>query len=434
MKTISFVTLGCRANQAENTEYHQGMLEAGWEILEPENNSSAVYVVNTCTVTNEAERQSRQTIRKLSKNNPLAKIIVTGCSSKYIEENKNIASEVSLFVPNLDKDNFMKRLYNHLGIEKDFNPIDTIPPIENSDTTRLNLKISDGCNWACSFCIIPRTRGKLRSLPEDEIIEKAKRAEEMGFKEIVLTAIQLGGYGKDKGKNGLEILIPRLLNETNIPRIRLSSIEPTDVSDKLIEELSKSDRICNQFHIPVQSGSDHILDLMKRRYTREEYKNRIDTLRKYIPNLTLTTDIMVGFPFETEQDFEDSCEFVQTIGFDKLHIFPYSDRTGTAASKMTEKIKPEIMKIRKKILADIDKRMNLKWLEAGIGKTKQVLIENTKESDNLIHGTSKDYYKVIIKDSSHRKNDLINVLIESVDYERQSLIGTYINVSSLRKF
>lgn len=427
MKTISFVTLGCRANQAENTEYHQGMLEAGWEILEPENNSSAVYVVNTCTVTNEAERQSRQTIRKLSKNNPLAKIIVTGCSSKYIEENKNIASEVSLFVPNLDKDNFMKRLYNHLGIEKDFNPIDTIPPIENSDTTRLNLKISDGCNWACSFCIIPRTRGKLRSLPEDEIIEKAKRAEEMGFKEIVLTAIQLGGYGKDKGKNGLEILIPRLLNETNIPRIRLSSIEPTDVSDKLIEELSKSDRICNQFHIPVQSGSDHILDLMKRRYTREEYKNRIDTLRKYIPNLTLTTDIMVGFPFETEQDFEDSCEFVQTIGFDKLHIFPYSDRTGTAASKMTEKIKPEIMKIRKKILADIDKRMNLKWLEAGIGKTKQVLIENTKESDNLIHGTSKDYYKVIIKDSSHRKNDLINVLIESVDYERQSLIGTYIN-------
>jgi threonylcarbamoyladenosine tRNA methylthiotransferase MtaB len=434
MKTISFVTLGCRANQAENTEYHQGMLEAGWEILEPENNSSAVYVVNTCTVTNEAERQSRQTIRKLSKNNPLAKIIVTGCSSKYIEENKNIASEVSLFVPNLDKDNFMKRLYNHLGIEKDFNPIDTIPPIENSDTTRLNLKISDGCNWACSFCIIPRTRGKLRSLPEDEIIEKAKRAEEMGFKEIVLTAIQLGGYGKDKGKNGLEILIPRLLNETNIPRIRLSSIEPTDVSDKLIEELSKSDRICNQFHIPVQSGSDHILDLMKRRYTREEYKSRIDTLRKYIPNLTLTTDIMVGFPFETEQDFEDSCEFVQTIGFDKLHIFPYSDRTGTAASKMTEKIKPEIMKIRKKILADIDKRMNLKWLEAGIGKTKQVLIENTKESDNLIHGTSKDYYKVIIKDSSHRKNDLINVLIESVDYERQSLIGTYINVSSLRKF
>jgi len=366
MKTISFVTLGCRANQAENTEYHQGMLEAGWEILEPENNSSAVYVVNTCTVTNEAERQSRQMIRKLSKNNPLAKIVVTGCSSKYIEENKNIASEVSLFVPNLDKDNFMKRLYNHLGIEKDFNPIDTIPPIENSDTTRLNLKISDGCNWACSFCIIPRTRGKLRSLPEDEIIEKAKRAEEMGFKEIVLTAIQLGGYGKDKGKNGLEILIPRLLNETNIPRIRLSSIEPTDVSDKLIEELSKSDRICNQFHIPVQSGSDHILDLMKRRYTREEYKNRIDTLRKYIPNLTLTTDIMVGFPFETEQDFEDSCEFVQTIGFDKLHIFPYSDRNGTAASKMTEKIKPEIMKIRKKVLADIDKRMNLKWLEAGV--------------------------------------------------------------------
>lgn len=427
MKTISFVTLGCRANQAENTEYHQGMLEAGWEILEPDNNSSSVYVVNTCTVTNEAERQSRQMIRRLAKNNPLAKIVVTGCSSKYIEESKNLSNEVSLFVPNMDKHNFMQRLYNHLGIEKDFNPIDTIPTIEDSDTTRLNLKISDGCNWACSFCIIPRTRGKLRSLSEDEIIAKAQRAEQMGFKELVLTAIQLGGYGKDKGKNGLEILIPRLLAETTIPRIRLSSIEPTDVSDQLIEELSKSDRICNQFHIPVQSGSDNILDLMKRRYTRAEYKDRIDTLRKYIPNVTLTTDILVGFPSETDQDFADSCEFVQTIGFDKLHIFPYSDRTGTAASKMAEKIKPEIMKIRKKELAEIDRKMNTKWLEKGVGQIKQVLIENTKESDNLIHGTSKDYYKVIIKDSVHRKNDLINVEIESVDYERQSLIGRYIN-------
>ncbi|MFN8578146.1 MAG: tRNA (N(6)-L-threonylcarbamoyladenosine(37)-C(2))-methylthiotransferase MtaB [Candidatus Sericytochromatia bacterium] len=422
MKTISFVTLGCRANQAEHTEYHQGMLEAGWEILEPEN-SPDVFVVNTCTVTNEAERQSRQMIRRLYKHNPLAKIVVTGCSSKYIEESKNLSSEVSLFVPNMDKHNFMQRLYNHLGIEKEFNPIDTIPTIEDSDTTRLNLKISDGCNWACSFCIIPRTRGKLRSLSEDEIVSKAQRAEQMGFKEIVLTAIQLGGYGKDKGRNGLEILIPRLLKETNLPRIRLSSIEPTDVSDKLIEELGKSDRICNQFHIPIQSGSDRILDLMKRRYTRDEYKDRIDTLRKYIPNLTLTTDIMIGFPSETEQDFEDSCEFVQTIGFDKLHIFPYSDRTGTVASKMQDKVKPEIMKIRKKELADIDKKLNTRWLESGIGKLKQVLIENTKESDSLIHGTSKDYYKVIVNGSQHRKNDLIHVLIESVDYEKQSLIG-----------
>lgn len=424
MKTISFVTLGCRANQAEHSEYHQSMLEAGWEVLEPDNNASSVYVVNTCTVTNEAERQSRQMIRKLSKNNPHAKIVVTGCSSKYLEANKGIASEVSLFVPNLDKDNFVKRLYTHLGIEKDFNPLETIPPIEKSDTTRLNLKISDGCNWACSFCIIPRTRGKLRSLSEDDIVAKAIRAEQMGFKEIVLTAIQLGGYGKDLGRNGLEILIPRLLKETNIPRIRLSSIEPTDVSDKLIEELSKSDRICNQFHIPVQSGSDNVLDLMKRRYSRDEYMDRINTLRRYIPDVTLTTDIMVGFPSETDQDFEDSCEFVQTVGFDKLHIFPYSDRTGTAASKMSEKIRPEIVKERKKVLADIDRKMNTKWLEAGVGKTKQVLIENTKESDQLIHGTSKDYYKVIIKDSVHRKNDLIDVLIESVDYEKQALVGT----------
>lgn len=423
MKTISFVTLGCRANQAENSEYHQSMLEAGWEVLDAESNASSVYVVNTCTVTNEAEKQSRQMIRRLARNNPLAKIVVTGCSSRYLEGNKGISSEVSLFVPNMDKNNFVKRLYTHLGIEKDFNPLESIPPIEKSDATRLNLKISDGCNWACSFCIIPRTRGKLRSLPEDDIIAKAKRAEEMGFKEIVLTAIQLGGYGKDLGRNGLEILIPRLLKETNIPRIRLSSIEPTDVSDKLIEELGKSDRICNQFHIPVQSGSDNVLDLMKRRYSREEFATRIKTLRKHIPDLTLTTDIMVGFPSETDQDFADSCEFVESMGFTKLHIFPYSDRTGTAASKMSDKIKPEIIKERKKILSDIDKKLNRQWLESGIGKIKQVLIETPKESDPLIHGTSKDYYKVVIKDSFHRRNDLVDVLIDEVDYEKQILLG-----------
>ncbi len=426
MKTISFVTLGCRANQAESSEYNQGMLDAGWEVLDAENNASSVYVINTCTVTNEAEKQSRQMIRRLARNNPLSKIVVTGCSSRYLENSKSISSEVSLFVPNMDKQNFVKRLYEHLGIEKEFNSIDSIPPIEKSDLTRLNLKISDGCNWACSFCIIPRTRGKLRSLSEDDIVAKAKRAEEMGFKEIVLTAIQLGGYGKDMGHNGLEILIPRLLKETNIPRIRLSSIEPTDVSDKLIEELGKSDRICNQFHIPIQSGSDHILDLMKRRYSREEYADRIRVLRKHIPNLTLTTDIMIGFPFETDEDFNDSCEFVQTIGFDKLHIFPYSDRTGTAASKMSEKISHEVMKERKKILSDIDKQLHIKWLENGIAKVKEVLIEKTKLSDPVIHGMSKDYYKVILKDSNNQRNDLVNVLVEEVDYERQALVGRVI--------
>ncbi len=234
MKTISFVALGCRANQAENTEYHQSMLEAGWEVLEPDLNSSDVYVINTCTVTNEAERQSRQLIRKFSKNNPNSKLIITGCSSKYLENNKEIVSAVSLFVPNLEKHKFVERIYRHLGIEKEFNPLDAIPPVTDSETTRLNLKISDGCNWACSFCIIPRVRGKLRSMNPEEVLAKARRAEELGYKEIVLTAIQLGGYGKDFGKNGLEDLIPKLLKETNIPRIRLSSIEPTDVSDRLI--------------------------------------------------------------------------------------------------------------------------------------------------------------------------------------------------------
>lgn len=423
MKTISFVTLGCRANQAENSEYHQSMLEAGWEVLDAESNLSDVYVINTCTVTNEAERQSRQTIRKFHKNNPNSKIVVTGCSSKYLEANKDITEVVSLFVPNLEKNKFVQRLYDHLGIEKDFNPLDAIPPVELSETTRLNLKISDGCNWACSFCIIPRTRGKLRSLSEDEIIAKAKRAEEMGFKEIVLTAIQLGGYGKDMGRNGLEILIPRLLKETNIPRIRLSSIEPTDVSDKLIEELSKSDRICNQFHIPVQSGSDHVLDMMKRRYSREEFADRINTLRKYIPDVTITTDIMVGFPQETDQDFADSCEFVQTLGFNKLHIFPYSDRQGTAASKMTDKISPEIIKERKKALAEIDNKLYTAWFNKAIGTTKQVLAETSKDDSGYMHGTSKDYYKVSFKSENVSRNDLINVKITGVDHEKQCLIG-----------
>ncbi|MFN8673791.1 MAG: tRNA (N(6)-L-threonylcarbamoyladenosine(37)-C(2))-methylthiotransferase MtaB [Candidatus Sericytochromatia bacterium] len=427
MNTVSFITLGCRANQSESNEYNQGMLEAGWEVLDPNLNLSSAYIINTCTVTNEAERQSRQLIRKIAKHNPDSKIIVTGCSSKYLESNRDIKSKVSLFIPNLEKEKFVETIYSHLGVETDFDPLSVIPPVEKSETTRLNLKISDGCNWACSFCIIPRVRGKLRSMTEEEVMQKAKRAEEMGYKEIVLTAIQLGGYGKDKGYNGLETLIPKLLKETNIPRIRLSSIEPTDVSDKLIEELGKSDRICNQFHIPIQSGSDRILDLMKRRYTRDEYADRIHTLRKYIPNLTLTTDIMIGFPSETAQDFEDSCEFVQTLKFDKLHIFPYSDRYGTVASKMSEKIAPDIMKERKKILSDIDKKLYTKWLDASIGTIKEVLVENTKTYSEYIQGTSKDYYKVNFISQTDNKNDLVKVKINSVDYENMLVIGEKIN-------
>lgn len=425
MKTISFVALGCRTNQAENSEYLQSMLEAGWEVLDADLNGSDVYVINTCTVTNEAEKQSRQLIRRFARNNPNSKLIVTGCSSKYLENNKDINSVVSLFVPNLEKNKLVERIYQHLGIEKEFNPLDAIPPVEDSETTRLNLKISDGCNWACSFCIIPRVRGKLRSMSEAEVMAKAKRAEVLGYKEIVLTAIQLGGYGKDFGKSGLESLIPRLLSETDIPRIRLSSIEPTDVSDKLIVELARSERICNQFHIPVQSGSDHILELMKRRYLREEYVDRIKTLRQYIPDVTLTTDIMIGFPGETDQDFEDTCEFVQTLNFNKLHIFPYSDRYGTTASKMTGKISPEKINQRKKILSDIDYQLHMKWLLSAVGKKKQVLVESTKDQSGMLQGTSKDYYKVSFK-GKNVKNDLVEVLISDVDQEKICLTGRLI--------
>lgn len=427
MKTVSFITLGCRANQAESNEYNEGMLEAGWEVLDPTLNLAEAYIINTCTVTNEAERQSRQLIRKISKNNPNSKIIVTGCSSKYLESNRDVKSKVSLFIPNLEKDKFVEKIYEHLGVEKAFDPMSVIPPVEKSESTRLNVKISDGCNWACSFCIIPRVRGKLRSMSEEDVLQKIKRAEFMGYKEIVLTAIQLGGYGKDLGRNGLEILIPKLLKETNIPRIRLSSIEPTDVSDKLIEELGKSDRICNQFHIPIQSGSDRVLDLMKRRYDRAEYADRINMLRKHIPNLTLTTDIMIGFPSETEQDFQDSCEFVQTLGFNKLHIFPYSDRYGTAASKMSEKISPEVMKERKKILSDIDKVLYKKWLDSSIGTVKEVLVESTKTYSEYIQGTSRDYYKVNFVSNKHNKNDLVNVKIIEADHENMCLLGVLEN-------
>ena len=424
--TISFIALGCRANQAENSEYHQGMLEVGWEVIDHDLNNSDVYVINTCTVTNEAERQSRQLIRKIIRKNPDSKIIVTGCSTKYLQANTEIASNIDLFIPNLDKDKFLNRLYNYLDIEKDFTPVDFIPHVEDSDTTRLNIKITDGCNWACSYCIIPRVRGKLRSISEDEIIARVKKAEEMGYKEVVLTGIQLGGYGKDFGKNGLELLIPRMLKETSIQRIRLSSIEPTDISDKLIEELSKSDRICNHMHIPVQSGADHILDLMKRRYYRAGFEDRINTLRKYIPNVTITTDILVGFPSETEEDFEDSCEFVQKIGFNKLHIFPYSDRQGTVASKMPDKIHPDIIKVRKKLLSDIDKKMQIDWLKTFLGKTKEVLVETTEKDKITVHSTAKDYSKVLFTSSSVKKNDIVNVLITEIDEERFCLKGDLI--------
>ncbi|GIW21099.1 MAG: hypothetical protein KatS3mg068_0106 [Candidatus Sericytochromatia bacterium] len=227
-------------------------------------------------------------------------------------------------------------------------------------------------------------------------------------------------------KNGLEVLIPMLLEQTSIPRIRLSSIEPTDVTDKLIEELSKSTRICNHFHIPVQSCSNKILELMKRKYTIEEYIDRINTIRKYIKNVTITTDIMIGFPNETEEDFEQSIYYCKKIGFDKLHIFPYSDRYGTVASKMQNKLSSEVIRERKKRLIELDKELHKKSFDKALGTIKEVIVEEINNRDDICKGTSKDYFKVEFYSTKAMKNDILNLKIIDYDLEKFVLKGQII--------
>lgn len=420
--SVAFLTLGCRVNQAEEATYQQHSLENGWRLV-PFKQSADIYVFNTCAVTLEAERQSRQMIRQARKRNPDSKIVVTGCAGRSLQSHPEIAEVADLFVPNLTKDNLVSQLRSFLGETEHPQFKYAFPPVEQSRTTRLNLKITDGCFESCAFCIIPARRGTVRSLPTDTVIQRINEADELGYKEVILTGVHLGAYGHEHGEHGLDQLLERINAETSIPHVRLSSIDPHEVTERMIQALADSPRICPYLHLPIQSGSDTVLERMRRRDTREGILNTMNALKTAIPDISLTTDMILGFPGESNEDFELSYSLMQEIGINKIHVFPFSVRPGTRAAFMKDKVPADVKQARVQKMLAYSLELRKAWFESWLNQEASFLTERVNQ-DGVARGYTPHYIKVHVPEAEHLgRNELHKIKLVDYDLEQEIMLA-----------
>ena len=414
MKTFEVKTLGCKVNQYESQALRERMLELGFR----ENKDSPgadVYIVNTCAVTRRADTLSQEEIRKLSRSHPRARVFVTGCSAENDPEKLKRFKGVAGVLGNQEKD----RLADFILTQKDRFSCGERPVVSPSTSLRIDgersrtisafhkhtrafLKVQDGCDNGCSYCVIPRLRGSSRSRILAEIIEEARDLAKNGYKEIVLCGICLGAYGKDFGlKDGLVKVIETLEEIDGISRIRLSSIEALDISDCLIEKMASSGKLMPHLHIPFQSGDDTLLKLMNRKASTKECRGLILKLRKLVPDIGLTTDIMVGFPGEKEENFKNTLNFLREIRPAKMHIFPFSPRKNTAAWRFPATLRPEIIKDRIKQTRELAQELARDFCRQYIGRDLDVLVESPGGSldDGFFPGHSGNYIKVFLPKS-----------------------------------
>lgn len=395
---VKFETLGCRVNQYETQAVREKFLKAHYKETQ-DSKEADLLVLNTCTVTKESDRESRYLIRKFHRENPNAKIIVTGC---YVEKNRKEVESipgVSLTVLNQEKSEIV-RLFescaSFLSLEsgpiskRQFSPL-SISEFEGR--TRAYVKIEDGCNHACSFCKVVLVRGPARSRSTEDVIEEAKRLSEGGYPEIVLTGIQLGAFGFDQGKQKkLPELLVQLEKIETIKRIRLSSIEPTDVTTDLIDLMEQFPKICPHLHIPLQSGSDFILERMNRRYRSDFFEGLINDINRRINHFVLTTDVMVGFPGETKSHFEETLNILRKTKPYKLHIFPYSPREGTrAANQFSDLVLSHEVKTRMNALGRLESELRRCVIEKYLNQEIEILIEDSSNETNWIRGRASNF-------------------------------------------
>jgi len=417
MGTIKFYTLGCKVNQYETQLIREQFIQAGFKEL-GDGQPADLYIINTCTVTHRADSASLNFIRRAKRENPKAKIIVTGCLAELDADKIKNACALSLIVKNKDKANICKDLSSFNSPTHEVTNSQTINGISYfKGRTRAFLKIQDGCDNFCSYCKVPLVRGRSRSKPVDEIVEEAKNLVKNGFKEIVLCGICLGAYGKDLNHQiSLVDVIGALEKLAGLLRIRLSSIEAADVSDGLIDKMAESKNLCRHLHIPIQSGDGEILKKMNRRYCRDDYLNLIQRIKSLIPEIAITTDVLVGFPTETENNFQNTVGLIEEILPLKVHIFPYSRREGTpAASSFKDEISPIIIKERIQRLKNLSHSCATLYKKEFLNKDMDVLIEERlKDNPDFWEGYTDNYIRVLVKSSHNLKNQLINVSLKKI--------------------
>ena len=421
MKKAASYALGCKVNQVESEAIAEAFAEKGYEIVNI-NEKADVYIINTCTVTNLGDKKSRQIIRRAKKLNPDAIVVAIGCYAQTAPEDiKNIdgvniilgtkgKNEIVEYVENYQKENGLVCTVGEIMKERVFEPISVQ---KLAGRTRAYLKIQDGCSQFCSYCIIPYARGPIRSRDESDVLNEVTNLAANGFKEVVLTGIHVASYGKDTKNTNLLQVIKKVHEIEGIERIRLSSIEPNIVTEEFAKEISLLPKACHHFHLSLQSGCEKTLKEMNRKYTAKKYEEAAQILRKYMPDVALTTDIIVGFPGETDEDFEESYNFAKKIAFAKIHVFPYSPKKGTPAAERKDQVSPQKKEERSHKLMALSDKMSDAFIESFVGKTMPVLFEQ-KTEDGYFEGHTSNYINVLCQNYSEDiKNKILNVKIDS---------------------
>ena len=444
-KTVSFYTLGCKVNQYETNAMEQQFIKNNYEIVE-NTQKADIYIINTCTVTNMAERKSRQMLRRVKEINPSAVLVVCGCYAQVAKNELEQIPEIDIILGINEKNEIVQIVENYMEkmAEKDKRSqeaeIDDVSKqkefldfgdVTYTEKNRAVVKVQDGCNMFCSYCIIPYARGRIRSRKIESVVSEIKKIAKEEIKEVVITGIHVASYGKDfdNENTSKKIRLIDLLEAINkidgIDRIRLSSLEPTIVDEEFATRLSKLDKICDHFHLSLQSGCDETLKRMNRKYTTQIYRDAVATLRKYYPEASFTTDVIVGFPGETDEEFAKTYEFLKEIDFYRLHVFKYSPRRGTVAEKMPNQIDGNKKEERSNKLIELSNSTENKHNQSYIGKTVKVLFEEFEDGFFKGHTTNYMMVKVAGEEEQSDKfvNKILDVKIKENNDETRELIG-----------
>ena len=425
MKKVAFYTLGCKVNQYETEAMLELFEKEGYEKAETEDYAD-VYVINTCTVTHMSDRKSRQYIRRMKKKNPDAIIAVVGCYSQVSPEEILSIDEVNLVMGTNDRKKIVEEV-KKIDASRKVSTVDDIMKVKafeeieinkTNGKTRAFMKIQDGCDRYCSYCIIPYARGRVRSRDLESIVKEVENLASNGYKEVVLTGIHVASYGKDIKDSDIKLLdvIKQINDIEGIERIRLSSVEPILFTDEFVEAVSTMDKVCPHYHLSLQSGCDETLKRMKRRYTTEEYKAIVDRLRAAIPNVSITTDVIVGFPGETNEEFDKTYEFLKDIELTHMHVFKYSPRKGTPAATMENQVDPSTKHDRSEKLLQLNEENFNKFGQKMLDKEFNVLFEQ-KVGDNKYEGLTENYVKVIVESDNDISEQILKVKIKALKNE-----------------
>ncbi|MBM7597920.1 threonylcarbamoyladenosine tRNA methylthiotransferase MtaB [Virgibacillus halotolerans] len=438
MSTVAFHTLGCKVNHYETEGIWRMFMDNGYERVDFDHDAD-VYVINTCTVTNTGDKKSRQIIRRAVRKNPEAIVCVTGCYAQTSPGEIMEIPGVDIVVGTQDRKKMIGYIEEHQKTREPINGVTNIMKNrvfeemdvpEFTDRTRASLKIQEGCNNFCTFCIIPWSRGLLRSRDPESVVLQAQKLVDAGYKEIVLTGIHTAGYGEDMKDYNFAMLLHDLETKVDgLKRIRISSIEASQITDEVIEALDRSEKIVRHLHIPLQSGSDTVLGRMRRKYSSAFYKEKVNKIRKALPDLAITSDVIVGFPGETDKEFMETYNFIKEVGYSELHVFPFSRRTGTPAARMKDQVDEDLKNERVHRLIELSDQLAKEYASQFEDEVLEVIPEERILDDNhpeMLVGYTDNYLKVRFAGTPEMIGKIVRVKLTKAGYPYNE--GTFVRI------